>query len=302
MTCDFQVCIPGDLLVSSERKKAVTRTRLRPVPVTRKVNVHPVIDGDARWCIYPDAEFFEVCERSSVMAANGPLRVFWYFYRKKYPDRTYEMFREHDIYYDITRMIKNMYLTHRPDVARCRHLTFTTDTGVKKYISLEVLRKHLLSVRKEPKNKHKLLILQSKHPETYNGITLQSFTYHMWRLKNTRKLKNKPRSVTKRFRVSDMNQCTSFLRTTKLSSFMDWWPLVESEVAGTTVCAKGLWRRYMTHLAQKKLDRDPWSFRRFLYCVRCVCGDQTSHEGKCVESCEGQCCYGVSSVVTTASV
>lgn len=272
-----------------------TRKTPPPIPVTRKVKIHPMIAGDSMWCIYPDREFFEVCERETVLADSGGARVFWHFYRKTYPGRTYEIFCKHDIYHSISRLIRGMYLTHKKDTSRCRHLTFNRLEG-KAYVSAGLLKKHLRSVRKARKNKRKLQILQSRYPSIYEGITLQSFTYHLWRLKNPKQLKKKLRKcVIKRFRATEMDQCVAFLReNTKMRSFMDWWSL-ETQVPQKNLCAKAMWQRFKANLAQQKMDTTPWSFRRFLYCARRVCSsNETSFTSPCSgEECDNHCCYTV---------
>ena len=298
---DYKVSIPRDLMekgAAPRRNARKPRKKPKPIPVTRKVKVHPMIERDSLWCIYPDREFFEVCERESVLADRGGLRVFWHFYHKTYPGRSFEVFSKHDIHHNISRLIRSMYLTHKKDISRCRHLTFNRFEG-KAYVSVDLLKKHLLSVRKERKNKRKLRILQSKYPSIYEGITLQSFTYHLWRLKNPKQLKKKLRKcVIKRFRASEIDQCIAFLReNTKMKSFMDWWSL-ETQGMENTVnlrCTKAMWQQFKAYLVQQKKDTTPWSFRRFLYCARRVCSSsKTSFTSLCPgETCGHQCCYTV---------
>ena len=299
---DYQLTVPLDLteggaVARRKASKPSRKKKFNPVPVTRKVKVHPMVAGDSLWTIYPDREFFEVCEREVVMADNGGTRVFWHFYHKTYPGRTFEIFSKHDIHHDISRLIKNMYLTHMKGISRCRRLTFHTDTG-KVYISTDVLKKHLLSVRGERKNKNKLRILQNRHPPIYDGITLQSFTYHLWRLRNPKQLKKKLRKcVIKRFRASEIDQCIAYVRGTKMRSFMDWWSLETQDMQNTTdLCARAMWQRFKTYLAQQKMDTTPWSFRRFLYCTRRVCSSHktSSHTPPCSGTkCDNHCCYTV---------
>ena len=294
---DYQVSIPHE--ISGGRAAAVVARKprtFRPVPVTRRVNVHPMTQSDTLWRIYPTAEFFNVCETECVMASNGPTRVFWHYYHQKYPGRSFETFQKHDIHYDVARMIKNMYLTHKKRVGRCRQLTFNTALG-KAYVSVDVLKHHLLSVRGERKNKHKLQFLKSKYPSIYGGITLQSFTYHLWRLNNPQKLHKKlKRCVTKRYRRSDIDACLADLRKTNLKSFLDWWPSVaESVKQPTRMCTKAMWPRFTAQLKQKKIDASPWSFRRFLYCVQCACKtNKPSFSSPCAgNKCKHQCKFSV---------
>ena len=297
-TCfDFELVIPHDLLheqptgvhTSNRTNKRNTST---VIPVTRSVRVRPMRVSDDEWKILPTAEFMKVCEAEHVLAERGPKRVFRHYYKQKYPGRTEQEFATHDLHRTIARKIKRMYLTHTTEPPR-RHITFSTKKGGKKCIRLDVLKKHLRAEESERKNKHKLAGLQGRYPSMYDGITLQSFTAQLWVIRNPYKSRTPRKWLRKRFKMSEVQQCLDILRGTKVQHFLDWW---SDESAGVPHCSKVLWYRFQRYLAHAKLDTTPWSFRRFLYCIRRVCSAEAraSTKKKCLGAqCDGNCLYAI---------
>lgn len=296
---DYRVHVPGDLIRSAsaaaDAKRVTRRSKKKPLPIpmTRRVKVSPMLSEDSNWFIYPNNEFFAICDSETILSRGGAGRVFWHYYRMKYPQRTLFQCHQHDIHKDTARRIKNMYLTHRKGVTRrSKYITFTTDTGKKTYINEDALKNHLMRVRKERKNKYKLRFLKYHYPDVYSGITLQSFTAKLWRLRLKRNKKRRIAYTTihRNYRASEKDECVSFLRTTKLSDLFDW---LSSEVEKDTSrhqCAKNMWHRFHAHLRSKKIDTSTWPFRRFLYCVRRICRSDSSSSEEEVEDCPGEAC------------
>lgn len=295
---DYRVHVPGDLIRRSASSAAVGAKRVArkskkktlPIPMTRRVKVSPMLSEDSDWYIYPNNEFFDVCENETVLSRGGAGRVFWHYYRKKYPQRTREQCHQHDVHKDTARRIKNMYLTHKKGIGRSNYITFSTDTGKKIYIKEDALKKHLMRVRKERKNKYKLRILKYHYPDVYSGITLQNFTAKLWRLRVKRNKKRRIvyTTVHRNYRVSEKDECVSFLRTTKLRDLFDWLSSEVEKDKSRHRCAKKMWHRFHAHLHSEKIDTSTWPFRRFVYCVRRICSSDSLSSD--VEDCPGETC------------
>ena len=70
---DHRVRIPMDLIRDRDVAKRVARKYKKtiPIPVTRKVKISPMLSEDTDWYIYPNKEFFDVCDRETVLSWGG---------------------------------------------------------------------------------------------------------------------------------------------------------------------------------------------------------------------------------------
>ena len=64
--------------------------------------------------------------------------------------------------------------------------------------------------------------------------------------------------MKRNYMASELDECVSFLRTTKLCDLLDW---LSSEVEkNTNQCAKKMWHRFHAHLQSQKNKHSTWPF------------------------------------------